>query len=187
MITAQVHLKSISPYSHSKKIVEPKQEGESDEDWEARCWKNRLHTNSEGNVIIPPGHIKGAIDNAGPFLGMKIKNEGKKTWTKVIQAGIMILDPVDLGIKAKDVEGEWLFMNANGKPGAGTRVPRCYPRISHWEAEFPIEILNPKITKDIFLVHLECAGKYIGIGRFRPANRGFYGRFSVVNLEWIKG
>ena len=45
-------------------------------------------------------------------------------------------------------------------------------------------ILDDTITEDVFKEHLEEAGKFIGIGRFRPRNNGFYGRFAVDKIEW---
>jgi hypothetical protein len=36
----------------------------------------------------------------------------------------------------------------------------------------------------VFLRTLEAAGRFIGIGRFRPRNNGRYGRFAVENLRW---
>jgi hypothetical protein len=31
------------------------------------------------------------------------------------------------------------------------------------------------------------AAKFIGIGRFRPRNNGFYGRCDVAAVNWIDG
>ena len=31
---------------------------------------------------------------------------------------------------------------------------------------------------------LREAGKFIGIGRFRPRNNGYYGRFDVESVDW---
>ena len=39
------------------------------------------------------------------------------------------------------------------------------------------------ITLSVFRKHLEEAGKFIGIGRFRPRNNGFYGRFEVKEIH----
>jgi len=41
-------------------------------------------------------------------------------------------------------------------------------------------ILDEIITKEVFERTLTMAGQFIGIGRFRPQNNGFYGRFEVV-------
>ena len=46
-------------------------------------------------------------------------------------------------------------------------------------------VLDETITEDVFLNHLTQAGQFIGIGRFRPRNNGFYGRFAVDKVEWV--
>ena len=47
-------------------------------------------------------------------------------------------------------------------------------------------ILDDIITEDVFTQVLRSAGMLVGIGRFRPENRGFYGRFAVERVEWIE-
>ena len=37
------------------------------------------------------------------------------------------------------------------------------------------------------LRELEAAGQFIGIGRFRPQNGGFYGRFRISKLKLVSG
>jgi hypothetical protein len=37
----------------------------------------------------------------------------------------------------------------------------------------------------VFEHHLHEAGKFIGIGRFRPRNNGFYGRFDVLGVREV--
>jgi hypothetical protein len=44
--------------------------------------------------------------------------------------------------------------------------------------------LDETITEEVFKLHLEESGKFIGIGRFRPQNNGFYGRFKVNEIVW---
>ena len=41
------------------------------------------------------------------------------------------------------------------------------------------------ITEEVFRYHLEQAGTFIGIGRFRPRNNGYYGRFKLDSMEWL--
>lgn len=45
-------------------------------------------------------------------------------------------------------------------------------------------ILDEIITEEVFREHLADAGSFIGIGRFRPRNNGFYGRFLVESVDW---
>jgi len=78
----------------------------------------------------------------------------------------------------------WLFVPADGKRGSGKRVEKCFPVIPEWQGDLAFYILDETITEDVFRYHLEQAGKFIGIGFFRPRNNGYFGRFEVVKMTW---
>lgn len=187
MKTARVSLKSASPYSQSMPINIPKLDKESPDAYEKRNWRERVHVNGDGIVSIPPMALKNCLAECAQYLSEKIPGKRNATWTKHFLAGVLVLEPVPLGIKKADIEGEWLYLDANGKKNSGTRVWRCYPVIREWSGIAEFHILDETITEQVFQHHLEEAGKFIGIGRFRPRNGGFYGRFSVTGIEWASG
>lgn len=184
MKTATATLESISPYSQSRQHDEPKLEREQPGDYETRTWRKRLHVGSDGRVFIPPMAFKNAIGEAAKFLQMQIPGKGKSTYTKHFEAGVLVPEGIGLGLDPEKVEGEWLWMNSDGVPGSGKRVKRCYPRIADWSGRVGFLIVDEIITPDVFRAVLEGAGTFIGIGRFRPRNRGYYGRFKVVDIAW---
>lgn len=184
MKTAICKVKGISPLSFSKYISVPKLPKESASDYEARCWRERIHYDEKENVFIPGAMFKNCISAAAKYLSMQIPGKGKSTFTKNIEAGIMCYEPVYIGIKKNDVEGETLFVPSNGQRGGTTRVEKQFPKIREWEGTVSFLIIDSIITKDIFEKHLTEAGSLIGIGRFRPRNNGYYGRFIVENIEW---
>lgn len=184
MIIATVELEGISPYSQSKHHVTKKNERELPKDYEERTWRERMHVNKDGYVFIPPMAFKNCIAEIAKFLGTQIPGKGKSTYTKHFEAGILVTDEVKLPFKKMDVQGEWLFLPSDGKRGSGTRVDKCYPVMPEWKATVIFYILDEIITQDVFRDHLEKAGQFIGIGRFRPRNNGFYGRFRVLKLDW---
>jgi len=184
MIIAIAELEGISPYSQSKHHITPKKDRELPKDYEERTWRERLHVNKDGNVFIPPMAFKNCVAEIAKFLGVQIPGKGKSTYTKHFEAGILVTDEVLLPIKKADVQGEWLFLPSDGKRGSGTRVDKCYPVIAEWKATVVFYILDEIITEDVFKDHLERAGQFIGIGRFRPRNNGFYGRFKLKSLSW---
>lgn len=184
MKTATVHLKSISPYSQSRHYDVPKLDKENAKDFERRTWKNRLHVNEAGNVVIPPMAFKNCIAESAKYLSMQIPGKGKATYTKHVEAGILVLEPMDLGIKQDDVPGEWFFVPSDGIRGSGKRVDKCFPVITKWSGKVDFVILDETITEEVFTHILSEGGKFIGIGRFRPRNNGFYGRFSVDKVDW---
>jgi len=187
MHVATVELKSVSPYSQSKFIMVEKMEKESPGDFEKRTWRERIHADKGGQVFIPPMAIKNCLAEAAKYLSTQIPGKGKATYTKHFEAGVLVQDPIMLGIQRDDVAGEWLLLSPMGKVGPGPRVEKCYPVIMEWAGVATFYVFDDTITQDVFRYTLEQAGKFIGIGRFRPRNRGYYGRFDVKGLKWTAG
>jgi hypothetical protein len=184
MKTATVLLKSTSPYSQSRCVLADKQAKESCDAYEKRTWAERLHVTENGEVFIPPMALKNCLSEAAKFLGVQIPGKGKSTYTKHIEAGVLVTDPAPLGIKKSDVPYEDVFVPADGIRGSGKRVWKRFPVIKSWKAQATFYVLDETVTEDIFLQHLSEAGRFIGIGRWRPRNNGIYGRFSVEKVDW---
>lgn len=184
MHIATVELKSTSPYSQSKYLTAAKTEKEAEDDYEKRVWRERLHTTAKGEVCIPALAFKNCLSDAAAYLSEKIPGKGTQTYTKHFDAGILVPEPVMLGIQKMYVQGEWLMLSARGKRGPGPRVPKCYPLIPEWTGTVTFYVLDDTITEDVFRALLRQAGMFIGIGRFRPRNRGYYGRFEIVKMKW---
>jgi hypothetical protein len=185
MVTAVATIRGTAPYSQSKVIGTPKEPKETHDDHEKRTWRERIHRNDDGQVFIPPTAFKNSLSEAAKYLSKSVPGRGKATYTKHFEAGVMCLDPVVLAIRADDVVGERLFVPSDGRRGGTKRVWKTFPHIpSGWEAEVTFSILDPLVTEPVFREHLEECGNYIGIGRFRPRNNGYYGRFVVTDLTW---
>lgn len=188
MKTATVKLKSASPYSQSRLYSEaevPKLEKESHADRDLRCWRFHQHYDPKtGEVFIPPMALKNALMEAAQYLGEKIPGKRNATWTKHFMAGVLCADPVPLGVNKDKTQCESFPCHADGKRGSGTRVTRTFPVIREWSGTATFLIFDETITEQAFRHHLEEAGKFIGIGRFRPRNGGFYGRFAIESMTW---
>lgn len=186
MKTVLATIEGVSPYSQSRFYeVEKLNEGkELPEDYKDRTWRNHLHTNEAGEVYIPPMAFKNCMSSAAKYRGEQIPGKGKRTWTKIFESGLMVMDYVYLGIKAEDVKSETLFLPSDGIRGSGKRVKKTYPVIHKWSCSVTFYVLDELITQDVFKSHIETAGRLIGIGRFRPEKNGFYGRFDVKKIAW---
>ena len=184
MKIAIARLSSVSPYSQSRHHTADKLARELPKDYEARTWRERLHVNADGRVIIPPMAFKNALAEAAKFLSAQIPGKGKSTYTKHFEAGVIVTDALTLPLRKEDVEGEWLFLPSDGVRGSGKRVDKCYPLIRQWSGEIAFHILDEIITEQVFHEHLRQAGQFIGIGRFRPRNNGYYGRFAIDEIVW---
>lgn len=190
MRIVEVTLKSISPYSQSRKYEDPKltrksgSDAETPKQYEARTWRERLHTTEDGHVFIPPMAFKNCLTEAAKFAPTQIKGQGKATYTKSFEAGVMVTDMLKLPVKKADVPGEWLFVPSDGRRGGGKRVEKCFPVIQSWNGKVQFVILDDSIPAEVFERTLRDAGTFIGIGRFRPRNNGYYGRFEVQKVSW---
>lgn len=185
MKLAVAKLEGISPYSQSRFHNTDKLNKELPNDYEKRTWRNKMHFDEDGMIYIPPLAFKNCLSEAAKFLSMQIPGKGKSTYTKHFEAGVLVTDPVPLGIHKDEVEGTWLHVPADGVRGSGKRVEKCFPYVKPgWEAEVAFQIWDDVITRDVFELHLKQAGALIGIGTFRVRNNGTYGRFRLVSLDW---
>lgn len=192
MKTATIAIEGVSPYSQSKhydKVTIPKLQGESERDYESRTWRNRLHVDEDSNVFIPPMAFKNCLAEAAKFLSLTIPGKGKATYTKHFEAGVLVTDPLVLPLKRDDVESECLFVPSDGVRGSGKRVEKVFPVIRKWSGTIQVlvfdeTVLNKMNDSQTVLRHvIEQGGMFIGIGRFRPRNNGFYGRFKVTDFS----
>ncbi len=184
MFSATAKLKSTSPYSPSRQHTTPKKAKESANDYDLRTWKEKATYNDEGNVVIPRMAFKFALINGAAYLGEKVQGKGMKTWTGYFTSAVHIQDDLTLPLRREDLQFITLPCHANGNRKSGKRVPRTFPVIPAWAGSLCFDILDPTITEEIFTRVLQHAGMFIGIGRFRPENGGFNGRFVVEGVTW---
>lgn len=184
MKIATARLKSVSPYSQSRAHESDKLERETSDAYEQRTWRDKCHVNADGHIFIPPMSFKQALDAAAKMLGRQIPGKGKSTYTKFFTSGVLCVDPPVLPNKKVEVRGERIHANADGVRGSGKRVWRTFPVVDDWSVDVQFNVLADEITKGVFEEHLKQAGAFVGIGRFRPQNGGFYGRFKVEKVIW---
>jgi len=199
MKTYIAQLESLSPYSSSRKHREEKLDKETPEAHEERTWRHKLTTNVDGMVCIPAMAFKFGLTDACRYIGAKIPGKRNATYTKHFEGGLLITEDVNLGIH-KDSEsveprvitvngicehyfGKWVYVNADGVRGGGSRVFRCFPTVKSWKAPLTITVLDDTITAELLRNALETMGLYIGVGQFRAQNGGTNGRFKVVSFK----
>lgn len=80
MKTVKAHLESVSPYSQSKHYLVPKLEREIAADYEERTWRNRMHVDKDGHVMIPPMGLKNTLLLGVPIPSMIINDRFGANW-----------------------------------------------------------------------------------------------------------
>lgn len=186
MKLATCKLKSVTPYSPSRFHNTPKPDKISHDEHEKNTWREKCHADREGNVFIPPMAFKKSIEEAAAFRGEKIKGKGNATWSKHFKAGILVSDPLFVGAKKDTIEGETFLCDAQGRANGTSRVLRTFPVVREWKGALEVTVLDDTIDKETFEKTIREAGMFIGVGRFRPRNGGFYGRFNVESVTWTE-
>lgn len=191
MLTIECELEGVAPLSFSKVIQSKKNTGENHDAFEERTWRERMHTDADGYVIVPPTMIKHCLSDVAKYLQESVPGKGKSTYTRFFEAGVMVTEPMRVmvdgkPIKAKDVPGNTVFVPADGKRGGSKRVYKTFPIIQRWTISPSILVLDPLLvgSPDKVEEYLGHAGQFIGIGTFRPRNNGYFGRFKVTKCAY---
>lgn len=139
--------------------------------------KKVCYEDEEDKLYYPTTNIYACLIEAGKF-----HKDGKVKVTtarsSLIPAGIMI-------------EGEIIYFKAPCSwevdsrgvvvPSTGGRIVCHRPRLDTWCLEFTL-LLDTKMFSSKFIrILVDDAGSKVGLGDFRPARKGIYGRFVVTN------
>lgn len=182
MKAVEVKIVSRSPYSQSRMHASAKLEKESHDAYEQRTWREKCNFDQDGIVYIPAMAFKQALDTVAKRLGEK--TTGKGTLTKHFVGGVVCAENASISFKKDEAPPITILANSDGIRGSGKRVPRTFPQWPSWEANVTFWIMDETVTNAAFERHLKEAGKFIGIGRFRPEKGGLNGRFEPVSFNW---
>jgi hypothetical protein len=174
-------LKGVSDMSQSRQHEVPALEKESKDAYEIRTWREKLHYDKQtGQINIPQMALKQALTDSSRMLGFQIPGRGKSTYTKHFEAGVLCVENFPIDRFKDEINPARIWCNANGVRGPGKRVVRYFPIIpAGWKCSATFHVYDETITGPVFERVLVEAGKFVGIGRFRPIVGGFLGRFTV--------
>jgi len=175
----KVEITGVTPLLHNKPEAygfdEQWIEKKASEDWEKEALK-KLYVDIDNNIYQPATHLERALIEAGKKI--RVKGQGKATYSKLF--GSMISIP-NLEILHKKPEYE-IFKCLVVIPSTKGRIMRYRPMFREWVLEFEIDFeeeIKPEAIKEA----LEIAGKYVGIGDWRPEKKGKFGKFQVTKFK----
>src|SRR5690606_21498107 len=151
---------SLTPYNQSRQHFADKEDKETHDAYEKRTWREKAHYDEKGIAYIPPMAFKGCIANAAKMLAIPIPGKGKSLYTKHFVAGIMVTDPLSLGVKRDDVQPQWLSVSPQGRKGE-MGVMRAFPHFPQWEGTIAVHVLDDTIGKEIFERVIKEAGNFV--------------------------
>lgn len=132
-----------------------------------------LYKNAEGKPCIPAANVKACIRDAG--RNYRVSGRRSSTFSSMIRAGIDISPPMITIISSEN----WT-VDARSVVIQRQRIIRARPRFDSWTLQFEINNYDTTIIPaDILKRILIDAGKYYGLGDFRPE----FGLFKVESFR----
>lgn len=131
----------------------------------------------KGKCFLPSDHLRGSFITAGAYVKGKVGNTTKSM--KNIVAAMFFVNPDEILMPDYDAIDKRSAVNRNVK----ARVITIRPKWTNWKAKFKLMVDNDTMTDETVRKILEYAGRYVGIGSFRPTNNGQFGRFEIEDFK----
>lgn len=140
---------------------------------EAKAYKD-----GDGNLFIPGANIFACLVAAGSFhKSGRVKITTQKS--SLIPAGLSVIELV-CPMNTKDWECDSRSVVI---PSTGGRVMCHRPRLDKWKTTFTLDVDTDMFDPKFIRLLVDDAGKKIGLGDYRPARKGPFGRFMVSSWE----
>jgi hypothetical protein len=141
--------------------------------------ESKLYLGVKGEPMIPQPNLMRAIVEGGRFT--KIGKAQVTTAKSTMLYSCVDIAGAEVPIKHKQ---PWkVDTRAVRIPSTGGRILSHRPMFDDWalsfEADIDEEIIGEKLSRQI----VDDAGKRVGIGDFRPACKGPYGKFVVTSWK----
>lgn len=170
----EVKIKGTCDYLQHKRPLEEedksKRSGEVDHSKE---WEAAIYSDPEIGCFVPSKHLRASLVKAA--TNFKIKGRMGKTFKDMINATIEV-EPDKIPLKKKQpdyVHEEWVRVQRS-------QILRRRPAFKKgWELKFTLLILDDQMPMGKMEEILEYAGRFVGIGDWRP----HFGRFCVAEFQ----
>ena len=131
----------------------------------------------DGTIYQPGEQIKQALINAA-----KAFKRGRSNMSTVF-ASFLSVEPEAIPHEIQKIETD---RRAVVIPSTKGRVMRNRGRLNEWSLKFIVRVFDDnEIDRTTLQNVLEYAGKYIGIGDYRPQKKGMYGRFVIDSVTAV--
>ena len=139
--------------------------------------EDTIYRMPDGTIYQPGEQIKQCLINAA-----KAFKRGRSNLSTVF-ASFLAVEPEAIPHVNQKIETD---RRAVVIPSTKGRVMRNRGKLTQWSLIFNIRIFDHnEIDRATLQNVLEYAGKYIGIGDYRPQKKGMYGRFALDSIELV--
>lgn len=137
---------------------------------------SHIYFNGSPEYFIPADHFRMSMIEAGKLVKGKVGG-ATKNMSNVV-AGLFIVTPERIKLPKWDIIDKRSAVNRNIKG----RVIVIRPRWNTWGAEFTLSVDEDTITNEMIGKIITNSGKYIGVGSYRPQNKGQFGRYDLISI-----
>lgn len=132
-----------------------------------------IYRDENGQVYQPASHIEGAMTKAA--VNFQIEGKGKKTYKDLTKAAVIVEPAAIPHLQQKyEIDSRPVVIQR-------ARIIRCRPRFDKWSLDFSLIVADDQMPLEVIQEILEYAGRYVGIGDFRPK----FGRFRIVEFKKV--
>lgn len=136
------------------------------------------YIDDNGDYYIPSEHFKQCFVKGGAFVKGKVGNATRSM--KNIVAGQWIIPIEKIPFRRFDEVDVRSAVNQNVKARVITRRPKW----NNWECQFVLHIDDDGLlTNETILSIMSYAGRFQGVGSYRPEHTGEFGRFMAEIIE----
>lgn len=139
----------------------------------------KLYTGQDGNPMIPQPNMFRAIIDGGAFF----KNGKSKVTTLKSSLIPACLSIEELEIPLESKESWTVDTRPVRIPSTGGRILAHRPCFNDWALTFTAILDDEIISMGLLREIIDAAGKRIGLGDFRPACKGPFGKFVVTHWK----
>jgi hypothetical protein len=134
----------------------------------------------KNKYYMPSEHIRSALIEAGKYIKAKVGNANRNMSN--IVAGMFYILEEQIPLPDDFLVDKRSAVNQNVK----ARIITIRPKWKNWKASFTLAVDNDTLTNETIKKIVEFAGSYVGIGSYRPINKGQFGRFDIETFEPIE-
>lgn len=138
----------------------------------------KLYRDSGGRPVLPGPNLFSALVQAGTFIKVG-KSKLSTLRSSLVPAGLSIQE-LELPITPQTWEVD---SRAVVIPATGGRIMAHRPRFDAWACNCTLVVDTDLFSERLIRELVDTAGQRVGLGDFRPARRGPFGRFKVVNWK----
>lgn len=135
------------------------------------------YRDDKGNLYYPGPNLFSCLIEAGKYHKVG-KNKVTTQKSSLVPAGLSVMEiAMPFGTKDFEVDSRRVVI-----PSTGGAVVRHRARLDSWTLSFTLDVDEGMFTSKFVRMLVDDAGRKVGLGDYRPARKGPFGRFVVT--EW---